>query len=374
LYLTPIHKPLNPEEQERERIQLELNLDSASSFNEIDRISKNSKLKNFLSKDLMRKIDNFSPAKSFLSNVSSKVLHLQLTELDNEKKQDDFSDLISPINIRDNKHFRLNTHDLKNDGVERSIIQLISPANNEKQAFDFGKNNFLPRKNSTKISDKNEIKINYYANNINISNNNHFYNTNTEQQQKTSNNEINFNDFKPNYSQQNNMYGNMNSYGMNMGTMNNMNNFQGNQYQQFYPPQQFQNNYPQYQQNTNYRDPHPSTVPLNSISKIMEKTGEKKKRQFAERQGDWVCMKCKNLNFSFRVVCNRCQLPKNESELLYLEHMNSLKSLNLQNDFLQNQIFSQGTVGNSFNSNMFSPNMVCNSNTIYGGGKKTNGI
>jgi len=73
-------------------------------------------------------------------------------------------------------------------------------------------------------------------------------------------------------------------------------------------------------------------------------------------------MKCKNLNFSFRVVCNRCQLPKNESEVMYFEHMNSLKNLNRQNDMLQNQIFNQGpvSVGNSFNSNMFSPNTICN--------------
>jgi len=177
---------------------------------------------------------------------------------------------------------------------------------------------------------------------------------------------------------QNNMYmfGGSN---LNMnGGMNSMNNFSNpypvNQYQQQqqfngFPPQQFPGNFQQYQPNSYYRDLLPNTMP---ISKMGERTCEKKKRQFAERQGDWVCMKCKNLNFSFRVVCNRCQLPKNESEVLYHEHMGNLKNLNRQNDMLQNQIFNQGmSSGNGFNSNMFSPNTIGNPNTIYGA-KKVN--
>lgn len=45
-------------------------------------------------------------------------------------------------------------------------------------------------------------------------------------------------------------------------------------------------------------------------------SSQKKKKPFVERAGDWTCSKCKNLNFSFRVVCNRCQLCKKESEKL----------------------------------------------------------
>ena len=36
----------------------------------------------------------------------------------------------------------------------------------------------------------------------------------------------------------------------------------------------------------------------------------KKVKTFAERSGDWVCTSCKNLNFAFRIICNRCQKPK----------------------------------------------------------------
>lgn len=36
-----------------------------------------------------------------------------------------------------------------------------------------------------------------------------------------------------------------------------------------------------------------------------ENTGNK--RLHSERAGDWVCIACNNLNFSFRKVCNRCK-------------------------------------------------------------------
>ena len=37
---------------------------------------------------------------------------------------------------------------------------------------------------------------------------------------------------------------------------------------------------------------------------------KRKQKPFAEREGDWICNCCKNLNFAFRVECNRCKLPK----------------------------------------------------------------
>ena len=48
--------------------------------------------------------------------------------------------------------------------------------------------------------------------------------------------------------------------------------------------------------------------PLNK--NCYNKFQSKKNKTFAERTGDWICNSCKNLNFAFRVVCNRCQLPK----------------------------------------------------------------
>ena len=40
---------------------------------------------------------------------------------------------------------------------------------------------------------------------------------------------------------------------------------------------------------------------------------KKKVKPFTERIGDWICSKCKNLNFAFRKECNRCKVPKKDA-------------------------------------------------------------
>ena len=49
-----------------------------------------------------------------------------------------------------------------------------------------------------------------------------------------------------------------------------------------------------------------SNIPKCCYNKIYKR----KPKPFAEREGDWICNSCKNLNFAFRVECNRCKLPK----------------------------------------------------------------
>ena len=57
-----------------------------------------------------------------------------------------------------------------------------------------------------------------------------------------------------------------------------------------------------------------------SKNKQIPKSDSKKiKKPFVEREGDWVCFQCKNLNFSFRVSCNRCQISKEDNETLRLK-------------------------------------------------------
>ena len=36
----------------------------------------------------------------------------------------------------------------------------------------------------------------------------------------------------------------------------------------------------------------------------------KKSEEEHNKEGDWRCMHCKNLNYSFRTLCNRCKIPK----------------------------------------------------------------
>ena len=54
----------------------------------------------------------------------------------------------------------------------------------------------------------------------------------------------------------------------------------------------------------------------NNIFKNTENKSEQhndinvKKNTFCRRPNDWVCSKCCNLNFAFRIYCNRCSAPK----------------------------------------------------------------
>ena len=52
------------------------------------------------------------------------------------------------------------------------------------------------------------------------------------------------------------------------------------------------------------------------LKKVTNTFKEKKRLKiFVEREGDWICSSCRNLNFAFRKVCNRCSLPKGESDI-----------------------------------------------------------
>ena len=83
---------------------------------------------------------------------------------------------------------------------------------------------------------------------------------------------------------------------------------------------------------------------LEEIKKELEEknSGDKKKKPLIERKGDWLCPKCRNLNFAFRLICNRCHLSKE----VYLNYQNKIKQqgnnygINLMNQpqIIQNQI------------------------------------
>ena len=68
----------------------------------------------------------------------------------------------------------------------------------------------------------------------------------------------------------------------------------------------------------------------NNSNKNRNKKNQKKKG-YIEKEGDWPCYDCKNINFSFRDVCNRCRLPKEESEKKYREAGEKLIKLFIKN-------------------------------------------
>lgn len=55
-----------------------------------------------------------------------------------------------------------------------------------------------------------------------------------------------------------------------------------------------------------------------------------------ERQGDWICIKCFNLNYSFRFKCNRCLLSKEEHEAIKNETNNYYNELLKSNIIMSN--------------------------------------
>ena len=48
------------------------------------------------------------------------------------------------------------------------------------------------------------------------------------------------------------------------------------------------------------------------------------------KKGDWICINCNNLNYSFRAICNRCKIPKINQYLNDLNYLNNIEMFNYQ--------------------------------------------
>ena len=78
----------------------------------------------------------------------------------------------------------------------------------------------------------------------------------------------------------------------------------------------------------------------NSNNNKNRRKKNQKKKGYIEKEGDWPCYDCKNINFSFRDACNRCKLPKEESEKKYKEageRLLKLFNINKNNDTKNNE-------------------------------------
>ena len=96
----------------------------------------------------------------------------------------------------------------------------------------------------------------------------------------------------------------------------------------------------------------------------------KKHKQFTERPGDWVCAKCKNLNFAFRLTCNRCHLQKAESEKIG-EAANTNKTIPQPTSSNSNEDNSNTENSSTTNSN---DTTNVDNNTLTISSIETNGI
>ena len=92
----------------------------------------------------------------------------------------------------------------------------------------------------------------------------------------------------------------------------------------------------------NLNEPKPMIQPQKSYQPY-----QKKKKNFEIREGDWNCFDCHNLNFSFRVKCNRCGLSKEMSDKKCQEYkMNMMRSMmnnNNANYFNSNNMYFNPT-------------------------------
>ena len=65
-----------------------------------------------------------------------------------------------------------------------------------------------------------------------------------------------------------------------------------------------------------FEDDHRPKVKFAVNSNVPAKKEENEKTLFLRREGDWICAECKNVNFSRRKKCNRCDKFKFGSEHL----------------------------------------------------------
>ena len=138
-------------------------------------------------------------------------------------------------------------------------------------------------------------------NNINNIHNNYFLNINNCQQWIININYLNFNNF------QNNPVNNINKRKLSYNTIED--NIIINYFKNILNSNKTNEN-----ENENENKFNVSKTVNNFNKKITNKTLYKKtkyeKKPFDKRKGDWFCPNCHNLNFAFRIVCNRCQINK----------------------------------------------------------------
>lgn len=63
---------------------------------------------------------------------------------------------------------------------------------------------------------------------------------------------------------------------------------------------------------------------------FLGKNNQKNNIKFIERPGDWICYNCQNLNFKFRMNCNRCHMSKlnNKNLIQNLEKNRNMMNMN----------------------------------------------
>ena len=240
----------------------------------------------FLSKTQKTNID-MNNSQNF---VKKEVYYSSSKEINHFEKNNFRNSLFNNKN-KDNLNFKLSYQNNNNYNKSENINNnKENKKNKNEKKLSFNGNQINLGLNNTFIPNQNLNYVNFIPNLDNMI----YFNNNSYQQQLYNFNYINFNNINANpankrklsYNLEEGIIGN---YFNNILNLNN-NNIQTTQGK--FNPILFS-----YNDNSSNK-----SIPCS------KNQGEKK--PFDKRKGDWLCPECHNLNFAFRVICNRCQIPK----------------------------------------------------------------
>lgn len=257
------------------------------------------------------------------------------------------------INVNNNNSNLPNNNNTKNNFnffprenyIKNRIIENISESKysnmNKFPVFDFQRVFKMPNSDNKNFSLNNPEYSNLMENNYkNIRDSKNFFPQNSINYGYYNNYQNNFSNLNVNQIELNLMkkhFGNLNINAPNVNESQNITNktpypnefklYQSLMYNNAYSMMMIQNNNKLRGNNfenlsKNEENSDIATKTKNSNKKNAKSDSKKIKKPFIEREGDWLCFQCKNLNFSFRISCNRCQISKEENETLKSKQTN----------------------------------------------------
>ena len=337
-------------------INIESNISSPrlNNLNLSNSIEKSTSVHNYLPDDLINKIDNLSPSTSPIEKnniLSSKVSDIETVT---NKSDDSSIDDIQLIQYEDNKYTQPSNNQINNDNIVNNNVYINYSSNNtpiinnqnnynienininnynnnQYNFFDSNNNNIYPNLVSQNLINFNNEQ-NLFLPNFQLINNNTFNSINNFNQGQNINNwMINNQIIQINQNISNNINNNMN---INNNINNNKNNVKHKKKKtkkklkpyDDYTLEMFGrrgwiceecNNFNYESRNKCNRCGIPKQPKKIIRNKIKNENGEIIENIIKpEHKVDWCCVNCKNMNFSFRQTCNRCQMKKIDSENL----------------------------------------------------------